>query len=333
MKKKQLLGIIVTGLVIFVVGVTGIIGNVINAKVAENTKSTGFWESLMSMSNEVALPMEDFIGVVNVVGEIGPTTTDMWSTASGYNHNQTLDYIDQMMYAENNKGILLYIDSPGGTVYESDELYLKLMEYKEVTGRPIWAYFAAEACSGGYYVAMAADQIYGNRNGWTGSIGVIISLLNCKGLYDKLGITEIDITSGKNKAMGSAGLDLTQEQYDIMQSLVDEAYDQFVGIVCEGRGMDDATVRQLADGRIYSTLQAKEVNLIDEVGSYEECVNAFYTEAKIADDVILHTPESAMSLMGSLYGMVESLKPQSDTELATDIMENNGNGVLKYYAK
>ena len=333
MKKKQLIGIIVTGLVILVVGVTGVIGNVINAKVAENTKTTGFWESLMSMSSGVTLPMEDFIGVVNVVGEIGPTTADMWSSTSGYNHNQTIDYIDQMMYADNNKGILLYIDSPGGTVYESDELYLKLMEYKEVTGRPIWAYFASQACSGGYYVAMAADKIYGNRNGWTGSIGVIISLLNCKGLYDKLGITEIDITSGKNKAMGSAGLDLTQEQYDIMQSLVDEAYDQFVGIVCEGRGMDDATVRQLADGRIYSTLQAKEVNLIDEVGSYEECVNAFYTEAKIADEVTLYTPASITSLMGTLYGMVESLKPQSDTELATDIMENNGNGVLKYYAK
>ena len=333
MKKKQLLGIIVTGLVIFVVGVTGIISNVVTAKLNENTKTMGFWETIMTMSGEVALPLEDFIGVVNVTGEIGPTTTDMWATAGGYDHNRTINYIDQMMNAENNKGIMLYIDSPGGTVYESDELYLKLMEYKEVTKRPIWAYFGSQACSGGYYVAMAADEIYGNRNGWTGSIGVIISLVNCKELYDKLGIKEIDITSGENKAMGSIGLDMTPEQYEIMQSLVDEAYDQFVGIVCEGRGMDDATVRQLADGRIYSTLQAKEVNLIDEVASYDECISAFYKQEKIEDYVTLYTPDDPTSLIGSLYGMLESLKPQSETELATDIVENNGNGVLKYYAK
>ena len=74
--------------------------------------------------------------------------------------------------------------------------------------------------------------------------------MNCKGLYDKLGIKEIDITSGKNKAMGSAGLDLTEEQYNILQSLVDEAYSQFIEIVCDGRDMDEKTVRSLADGRL-----------------------------------------------------------------------------------
>ena len=134
------------------------------------------------------------------------------------------------------------------------------MEYKEETGRPIWAYFGSQACSGGYYVAMAADKIYANRNGWTGSIGVIISLLNCEGLYEKLGIEEINVTSGANKSMGSAGEELTEEQREILQSLVDESYDQFVGIVSKGRKMKEDKVRELADGRLYSALQAKENN-------------------------------------------------------------------------
>lgn len=338
MKTKQLIGIVVTGVVIIAVGLTGVLGNVINAKFAENEEETvGFWESFMNMevSEELALPEEEFVGLINVVGEIGPSVDSMFSYGeTGYDHDLYMNYIDELMYADNNKGIMLYIDSPGGTVYESDELYLKLMEYKEVTGRPIWAYFASEACSGGYYIAMAADKIYANRNCWTGSIGVIVSLMNCKDLYDKLGIEEVDITSGANKAMGSAALDLTQEQYDILQSLVDEAYDQFVEIVCAGRNMEDATVRTLADGRIYSAKQALEHKLIDAIGSFEEEQIAFAEDSGFAEDILYHVPENGVSdFMSMFYGAIEELKPQSDTELATDIIKNNGNGVLKYYAK
>lgn len=338
MKKKQLIGIIVTGIVIIAVGVTGIVGNVINAKYAQEEEETmGFWESLWNadVSEELVLPEEDFIGVINVVGEIMPSSESMWSySETTYNHDLYMNYVDEMMYADNNKGILLYVDSPGGTVYESDELYLKLMEYKEVTGRPIYAYFASEACSGGYYIAMAADYIVANRNCWTGSIGVVISLLNCQGLYDKLGIKEIDIVSGENKAMGSAALELTEEQYAILQSLVDEAYDQFVEIVCTGRNMDDAMVRVLADGRIYSAKQAAEHKLIDAVGSLEDAKAALVKKAELPEDIYYHEPESGTTdMMSSFYYMARKLKPQSDIELATDIMENNGNGVLKYYAK
>lgn len=240
-----------------------------------------------------------------------------------------------MEESDKNKGILLFVDSPGGAVYESDELYLKLMEYKEKTKRPIWAYFASQACSGGYYISMAADKIYANRNCWTGSIGVIVSLTNCKKLYDKLGIKEIDITSGKNKAMGSAGLDLTKEQQDILQSLVDEAYDQFVDIVAEGRKMDTSEVKKIADGRIYSAKQAKEINLIDEVGSLEDEKKAFAKEAGFSSDITYYTPEndSLSGIFSSLFGAVKDIVPKSDIDLAEDIVQNNGNGVLKYYAK
>lgn len=335
MNKKQIWGIIITGIVIIAVGVSGVISNVISNKLLAEQEDT--ISSMFSLvpSEQIILPVEDFIAQIDIVGEIGPSTSgSLYMTHSVYNHDLYMNLIDELMYADNNKGILLYVDSPGGTVYESDELYLKLMEYKELTGRPIYAYFATQACSGGYYIAMAADYICANRNCWTGSIGVIISLMNMKDLYDKIGIQEIDITSGENKAMGAAGAELTEEQYAIMQGLVDEAYDQFVDIVCEGRNMDEKTVRQLADGRIYSAKQAYEADLIDSVGSYEDCIHHFEENEDLDPYITYYTPDSpASDFFASLFGVISDLKPQSELDLATDIMENHGNGVLKYYAK
>ncbi len=335
MKRKQLIGIIITGAVIIAVGITGVVSNIIANRMINNSKSgVGFaLEAMRKSAFSTELPAEEFVGVINVVGEIGASASS-FSSDTNYNHSMYMDYIDQMKDSKWNKGILLYVDSPGGAVYQSDELYLKLMEYKEETNRPVWAYFASEACSGGYYVSMAADRIYANRNCWTGSIGVIVSLLNCKDLYDKLGIKEIDITSGRNKAMGSSALDLTDEQYNILQGLVDEAYDQFVEIVCKGRGMDEAVVRELADGRIYSAKQALEANLIDEIGSLEEEKEAFIVETGCDSDVLFHIPKNDVdNFFSLLFSKAEKLIPKSEMELATDIIENKGNGVLKYYAE
>ena len=291
--------------------------------------------SSVSEDSNIELPNKDFVGVINIEGEIGASSSNSLTSDSTYNHDFYLKYIEKMEKSDKNKGILLYVDSPGGAVYESDEMYLKLMEYKEKTKRPIWAYFASQACSGGYYISMAADKIYANRNCWTGSIGVIVSLTNCKKLYDKLGIKEIDITSGKNKAMGSQGLELTKEQRGILQSLVDEAYDQFVGIVADGRKMDKSAVKKIADGRIYSAKQAKEINLVDEVGSLKDEKKAFAKEAGFSEDITYYTPEkdSLSGMFSSIFGAVKDIVPKSDIDLAEDIVQNNGNGVLKYYAK
>ncbi len=334
MKTKQLVSIIVTGLVIIVVGITGVASNIIQSRLAP---SNGIISEIMNFaqSTEVVLPEDDFIGLIHVVGEIGPTTYDVWGTETGgYQHDLYMEYINMLMESRENQGIMLYIDSPGGTVYESDELYLKLMEYKEVTGRPVWAYFASEACSGGYYIAMAADKIYANRNCWTGSIGVIVSLVDCTELLDKIGVQEIDISSGANKTMGSPAADMTAEQREIFQTLVDEAYDQFVSVVCEGRNMDEEVVRTLADGRIYSAQQAVENGLIDEIGSFEEAGWAFAEEENISSRAEYHVPESpATDFLGGLFGIVSDLRPKTELDLAKELMENEGNGVLKYYAK
>lgn len=331
MKTKQLVGIVITGAVIIAVGVSGVLTNV--AKAQYDKSADSFMNSLISTTEKVSLPTDEFIGIINIVGEIGPSSDTVWgsSSSSEYNHNLYLNYIDQMEKSDKNKGILLYVDSPGGTVYESDEMYLRLKEYKENTGRPIWAYFASQACSGGYYISMAADQIYANRNCWTGSIGVIISLANYKGLYDKLGIKEIDITSGANKAMGSGGLDLTKEQQGILQSLVDEAYDQFIEIVSTSRSMDKDTLKPIADGRIYTAKQAVDNGLIDEVGSLQVAKAAMLESLSLQSDIQFFEPKSS-NMMSGLFSAVEQIRPKSDTELAVEIMENEGRGVLKYYA-
>ena len=340
MKTKQIVGIVITGVVIIAVGITGVASNVIGSKLIKQNKTEtssivkDMFSSVSGDSN-IELPNKDFVGVINIEGEIGASSSNSLTSDSTYNHDFYLKYIKKMEKSDKNKGILLYVDSPGGAVYESDEMYLKLMEYKEKTKRPIWAYFASQACSGGYYISMAADKIYANRNCWTGSIGVIVSLTNCKKLYDKLGIKEIDITSGKNKAMGSQGLELTKEQRGILQSLVDEAYDQFVGIVADGRKMDKSAVKKIADGRIYSAKQAKEINLVDEVGSLKDEKKAFAKEAGFSEDITYYTPEkdSLSGMFSSIFGAVKDIVPKSDIDLAEDIVQNNGNGVLKYYAK
>ena len=339
MKTKQIISIVVTGVVIIAVGITGVASNVIGSKLVQKNKveTTNIVKDMFSSDAgaNIDLPDKEFIGVINIEGEIGASSSNSLTSSNTYDHDLYLKYIEKMEKSDKNKGILLFVDSPGGAVYESDEMYLKLMEYKEKTKRPIWAYFASQACSGGYYISMAADKIYANRNCWTGSIGVIVSLTNCKKLYDKLGIKEIDITSGRNKAMGSQGLDLTKEQRDILQSLIDEAYDQFVDIVAEGRKMDTDKVKEIADGRIYSAKQAKEINLVDEIGSLEDEKKEFAKEAGFSENITYYTPEnnSLSGMFSSLFGAVKDIVPKSDIDLAEDIVQNNGNGVLKYYAK
>jgi protease-4 len=298
----------------------------------KNEQSKKSFESILN-SDKITLPNKDFVGVVKVEGVIkdASDSSSMFPNPKSYNHKQTLKYIDSMIESKNNKGIILYVDSPGGGVYESDELYLKLKEYKEKKGCPVWTYMASQACSGGYYISMATDKIYANRNTWTGSIGVIVSLTNVKDLYDKLGIKEVDITSGANKAMGSPGADMTEEQRKILQSLVDEAYEQFAGIVAEGRKMDINKVKPIADGRIYSAKQALDLGLVDKVDTYENMKQSMLDT--VGADVEIFTPENKLDVFSSLFAKAENLKPKSDAQVISEYLEKEGNGGLMYYAE
>ena len=191
MKKKQIIGLVIAVALFIVTGIASVLTNAFARSmgpVGVKARLTGDFEFLP--------PVNDYIAVVEVAGTIQEQTesTGIFDVSEGYQHVTTLEYIDRVMADSNNTGILLYVDSPGGTVYESEELYLKLLEYKEQTGRPIWGYMAHYAASGGYLISMACDKIYANPNTTTGSIGVIMSGLDITGLYEKLGIRYFSIT-------------------------------------------------------------------------------------------------------------------------------------------
>lgn len=211
-----------------------------------------------------------YIGVLHVEGTISDSDSSSLLSSTTYYHKWTLARIDDMIKDKDNKGLIIYVNSPGGSVYASDELYLKVKEYQRETGRPVYAYMGSMAASGGYYCIASSDKIVANRNCWTGSIGVTIgTLYDVTGLLKKYGIKTVTINSGKNKAMGSATTKMTSQQKKIFQGLVDEAYDQFVGIVASGRKMPVSKVRKLADGRIYTAKQAKRLGLCDQISSLE----------------------------------------------------------------
>ena len=252
--------IIVIAVLVFLLFVVGIVGCV-----------ECFSGISSGASTTLTLPSEDYIGVLHIEGTIAATTSTslLYGTDGTYNHDYILTAIEDMTKDEDNKGILLYIDTPGGEIYATDEVYAALKDYKAATNRPVYAYFATYACSGGYYLAMAADEIYAHRMCTTGSIGVSYGThIDISGLCEKLGIKTEDIVSGDNKAMGSYFSPLTDEQRAIYESQLDEYYGYFVDVVEEGREMTEAEVKALADGRTYTATQAVENGLIDGVSDY-----------------------------------------------------------------
>lgn len=322
MNKKQIGGLIIAVILFIVTGVISVFTNVSAERRAAETA-----EKLLAGGVRFDAPRSDYIAVVRVEGTIQQqTSTSLFEAAEGYQHITTLDYIDYLMADGYNKGILLYVDSPGGTIYESDELYEKLVEYKESTGRPIWDYMSHYAASGGYYVSMNSDRIYANRNTVTGSIGVIMSGYDMSGLYEKLGIRYVSITSGTNKDSSK----MTDEQVEIYQSQVNEAYERFVEIVAEGRGMTVEEVKKLADGRTYTANQALENGLIDKISSFEEMTAEMSEEL---NTYYYYEPKSADSVLASLFSEVKKATPKSEAQVLTELAEEKANGGLMYYAE
>ncbi len=192
---------------------------------------------------------------------------------NSYNQKWLLDTIDSLKQDHNNKAIAIFMNSPGGSVYEADQAYLALQEYR-TTGKPVYVYQGPMAASGGYYISCAGEKIYANRNTLTGSIGVIFGKsIDITGLMNNLGIKSETIHSGANKNMFNFDEPVTTEQRKIMQSIADECYEQFVGIVANSRKMPVAKVKELADGRIYTANQALKNGLIDGISSWDDMLS------------------------------------------------------------
>lgn len=266
-----------SGLCVFIVILLIALGcgiySVLNGKKSYNNSILKESRNIVKIFNkkedisEIGTFKKEYIAVLKIEG----TIEKMNQT---YDQDWFLSTLAELQDDNLNKGLMLFINSPGGTVYEADEMYLALLDYKKNTGRPVWAYFGSMAASGGYYIGCAADHISANRNTLTGSIGVLYGpAVDLTELFDKHGIKMTTFKAGKNKNMLNYNSPVTEEHAAIMQSIVDEAYDQFTGIVAESRKIPLYEVRQIADGRVYTANQALYNHLIDDIGSYDSALD------------------------------------------------------------
>ena len=330
MNKKQLLWF---ALAMVIFAVTGFLGVSSAMQARERSvelaeKTAGLFSAAASETG-YTLPKEPYVARVNVKGTIMETPSTVALSSENYSHKALLRLVEKLTEDENNKGILLFIDSPGGEVKAGDELYLKLMDYKEATGRPVWCYFDGTACSGGYYVAMAADEICANRNCICVNIGVYISTYNFSGLFEKYGIEQVAFKSSENKGIGMSGVPWTEEQKAIYQSIVDEYYAQFLEIVAKGRHMTVEEVRAKDDGREMIAAQALRAGFIDSIDRYENY------EKKVLEasgtEKIYEPSETTLNWQSLLQQFALAL-PKSDAQAMMDFVRSHREYVVMAYA-
>ena len=216
--------------------------------------------------------------------------------------NTLFDYLDK---TDEVKALVLRINSPGGAVVASDDIARRVRELK--SKKPVVASLGDTAASGGYYIAANSNKIVANPATITGSIGVIAQFPKLSGLYDKLGIEMRTFKSGEFKDIGSSSRTLTKEEEAILNSVITDSYDQFVEAVAKGRQMDEAEVRRLADGRIYTGKQALEKGLIDKLGNLEDSIQLAGSLAGVQDPTIVEY--SSQSFIESLLESAVQASP------------------------
>ena len=197
------------------------------------------------------------------------------------------------------KGIVLRIDSPGGAVGPSQEIYREVLKTTE--GKKVVASMGGLAASGGYYIACAANKVFANPGTITGSIGVIMAFSHFEELMKKLGLKTTVIKSGKFKDAGSPVRELTEEEKKILQSVSDDIHGQFIEAVANGRNLKIELVKELADGRIFSGRQAKESGLIDELGTLEDAISYATKLAGIKDKAKIVQERKEKNLLLRLF--------------------------------
>lgn len=177
------------------------------------------------------------------------------------------------------RAVVIRINSPGGVVGPTQEVHDALRRLHDA-GKPVVASLGAVAASGGYYAAVAADQIYANPGTLTGSIGVIMQLANVDTLLKKVGVEFVVVKAGQFKDIGNPARPMTPEERRVVQALLEDVHGQFIDAVAKGRKLDRSAVVQFADGRVFSGTQALGLKMVDALGGLEDAVNA---AAKLAN--------------------------------------------------
>jgi protease-4 len=223
------------------------------------------------------------------------------------------------------KAIVLRIESPGGEIEPCQEILSEIERAKET--KTIVVSMGSMAASGGYYISTAADKIVALATTQTGSIGVISSAVNVEGLLEKLGIQIEIFKGGKYKDMYWGLRELTPEEKEIMQGMVDEYYEQFIDVVAEGRGLSEEAVRDLATGQLYSGSKAKELGLVDELGGLDTAINLAMELAGIETATVKYYKPPRLTLW-SLLGLVDAVKARisglsAEDTVLLEILDHN----------
>ncbi|GAM13603.1 signal peptide peptidase SppA [Mesobacillus selenatarsenatis] len=255
------------------------------------------------------------IAVLSINGVIQDTgDAESFFESPLYNHRAFMEQLDYVMEADDVKAIILQVNSPGGGVVESAQIHDKIKEIQKETKKPIYVSMGSMAASGGYYVSAPADKIFASPETLTGSLGVIMQGVNYAGLAEKYGVEFTTIKSGPYKDIMSPSRPMTEDEREILQSMIDNSYEGFVKVISEGRGMSVERVKEIADGRIYDGRQAKQLKLIDGFGYLEDVIENVRKDEKLGDATVVKYTESMG--FGSFFSMGAQKIMGKDAEMA-----------------
>ena len=225
----------------------------------------------------------DRIGVIVASGEIRMNGDDVSRT---YITPDEIAYqIESAMDDDSIKGVILRIDSPGGSALASEIIVEKLTKLKEK--KPVYVSMGSVAASGGYYIASNANKIFANERTVTGSIGVVSMIFNLEDLYEKMGLKWETIEKGKTLGFMNLNKKLTEDEIELIRSSSEKTYGEFKNRVIEGRGLDAAKVEEIAQGKVWTGKEAKEIGLVDEIGSMETAVETMAMDLNLLNyDVV-----------------------------------------------
>ncbi|HOO55419.1 MAG TPA: signal peptide peptidase SppA [bacterium] len=268
---------------------------------------TDFGSTFLS---DVGSSGKDFIGVIYISGIIhsGKSSPGGFMGDRSSGSDTLVRIIDKARENDKCRALLLRVNSPGGSAAGSQEIFSALKRFKEEGDKPVIVSMGDIAASGGYYISAAADTVFANPATLTGSIGVIMNMINYEELFEKLGMKSNAIKSGKHKDIGSPYREMSEEERAILQSTVDNVHMQFVSAVARGRGLEIEEVIKIADGSIFTGEQALELKLVDQVGGMYDAI-AFTAEKTGVD------PENISYLQGEnkfsfLFDMMNDIKPE-----------------------
>lgn len=227
------------------------------------------------------------IAVIRVNGVIQDNgSSSLISGSEGYQHQQVIEQFKAAAKDSTVKGILLAVDSPGGGVYESAELRAQIQKVREETNKPIYTSFGSVSASGGYYISAETDRIYAAEETTTGSIGVIMGSYDFSQLMENIGVKQNVIKSGEMKDIMSSTRSMTKEEKEVIQTYLNNAFERFLEIVMNGRGMSKEEVLKVADGRVFDGRQAVENGLVDEIGYEADAIKGLAEKIAAENPVV-----------------------------------------------